>query len=224
MQIHKKAGWKQLKRNSAIRYVQHSRQEMEVLFTFLADRYGRGSLRITSNLPFSKCEQIFKDPMTAAAAIDRLVDHSVILELNIESYLMEMAKKNKSKNLITRQRALNEWILSNGNLWAGQRSLIVGHSDTPFFRRIKERINNMQQTVYNPQKGRLETIDIDFTDENTTWFDECEDNHGIFSITDLQGGILIKEADYTYPLYVYDISRADIGHDHGKERELHDNT
>ena len=95
MQIHKKAGWKQLKRNSAIIYVQHSRQEMEVLFTFLADRYERGSLRITSNLPFSKWEQIY--PMTAAAAIDRLVDHSVLLELNIESYRMEMAKKNKSK-------------------------------------------------------------------------------------------------------------------------------
>lgn len=47
-----------------IGYVQHSRQEMEVLFTFLADRYERGSLMITSNLPFSKWEQIFKDPMT----------------------------------------------------------------------------------------------------------------------------------------------------------------
>ena len=45
----------------------------------------------------------------------------------------------------------------------------------------------MEKTVYNPQKGRLETINIDFTDENTTWFDECEDSHGIFSITDLQG-------------------------------------
>ena len=80
-----------------IGYVQHSRQEMEVLFTFLADRYERSSLMITSNLPFSKWEQIFKDPMTAAAAIDRLVHHSVILELNIESYRMEVAKKNKSK-------------------------------------------------------------------------------------------------------------------------------
>ena len=79
----------------------------------------------------------------------------------------------------------------------------------------------MQQTVYNPKKGRLETVNIDFADENTTWFDECEDNHGIFSITDLQGGILIEEADYTYPLYVYDIFRADIDHDHGKARELH---
>jgi DNA replication protein DnaC len=80
-----------------IGYVQQSRQEMEVLFTFLADRYERSSLMITSNLPFSKWEQIFKDPMTAAAAIDRLVHHSVILELNIESYRMQVAKKNTSK-------------------------------------------------------------------------------------------------------------------------------
>ena len=79
----------------------------------------------------------------------------------------------------------------------------------------------MGTTVCNPQKGRLETIGVVFTKENTTWFDECEDNHGIFSITDLQGGILIEEADYTYPLYVYDISRAQIGHDHGRARALH---
>jgi DNA replication protein DnaC len=78
-----------------IGYVQQSREEMEVLFTFLADRYEQGSLMITSNLPFSKWEQIFKDPMTTAAAIDRLVHHSVILELNIDSYRMEQAKRNK---------------------------------------------------------------------------------------------------------------------------------
>ena len=80
-----------------IGYVQQSRQEMEVLFTFLADRYERGSVMITSNLPFSKWEQIFKDPKVTAAAIDRLVHHSVILELNIESYRMQVATKNKSK-------------------------------------------------------------------------------------------------------------------------------
>jgi DNA replication protein DnaC len=68
-----------------IGYRQQSRQQMQVLFTFLADRYERGSLMITSNLPFSKSEQIFKDPMVTAAAIDRLVNHSVILALNIES-------------------------------------------------------------------------------------------------------------------------------------------
>ena len=59
-------------------YVQHSRQEMEVLFNLLAHRYERGSVLITSNLPFSRWEEIFKDPMTTAAAIDRLVHHSVI--------------------------------------------------------------------------------------------------------------------------------------------------
>lgn len=76
-----------------IGYVQQSRDEMEVLFTLLADRYERGSVMLTSNLPFSKWEVIFKDPMTTAAAIDRLVHHSVILELNIDSYRLEAAKK-----------------------------------------------------------------------------------------------------------------------------------
>jgi DNA replication protein DnaC len=76
-------------------YVQQSREEMEVLFTLLAERYERGSVMITSNLPFSKWEAIFKDPMTTAAAIDRLVHHSVILELNIPSYRMERARKAK---------------------------------------------------------------------------------------------------------------------------------
>jgi DNA replication protein DnaC len=78
-------------------YVQQSREEMEVLFTLLAERYERGSVMITSNLPFSKWENIFKDPMTTAAAIDRLVHHSVILELNLESYRVEQAKITLSK-------------------------------------------------------------------------------------------------------------------------------
>jgi len=47
---------------------------------------------ITSNLPFSKWEAIFKDPMVTAAAIDRLIHHSVIVELNIPSYRMKQAK------------------------------------------------------------------------------------------------------------------------------------
>src|SRR5262245_39293987 len=76
-------------------YVQQSREEMEVLFTLLAERYERGSVLVTSNLPFSKWEQVFKDPMTAAAAIDRLVHHSVIVELNVPSYRTEAAKKAK---------------------------------------------------------------------------------------------------------------------------------
>lgn len=78
-----------------IGYVQQSREEMEVLFTLLADRYERSSVMLTSNLPFGKWEQIFKDPMTTAAAIDRLVHHSVILELNAESYRLAGAKQAK---------------------------------------------------------------------------------------------------------------------------------
>lgn len=80
-----------------IGYVQQSREEMEVLFTLLADRYERGSIMLTSNLPFSKWEQIFKDPMTTAAAIDRLVHHSVILELNLPSYRLEESKREKKQ-------------------------------------------------------------------------------------------------------------------------------
>ncbi len=76
-----------------IGYVQHDRAEMEVLFALLAQRYERRSVMITSNLVFSQWERIFKDPMTTAAAIDRVVHHSVILELNVPSYRAEAAKK-----------------------------------------------------------------------------------------------------------------------------------
>lgn len=80
-----------------IGYVQQNREEMEVLFTLLADRYERKSIMITSNLPFSQWETIFKDAMTTAAAIDRLVHHSVILELNLSSYRLEASKKQQKE-------------------------------------------------------------------------------------------------------------------------------
>ena len=79
-----------------IGYVQQGREEMEVLFTLLAERYERGCVLLTSNLPFSKWESIFKDAMTTAAAIDRLVHHSVILEINLPSYRTEHAKQKKA--------------------------------------------------------------------------------------------------------------------------------
>jgi len=82
-----------------IGYVQQDRDEMEVLFTFLSERYERKSLMITSNLVFSEWDKIFKDPMTTAAAIDRLVHHSIILELNNESYrAQEAMKRQKGEN------------------------------------------------------------------------------------------------------------------------------
>ena len=68
--------------------VQQNRQEMEILFTLLSHRYERRSILLTSNLVFSDWEKIFKDPLTTAAAIDRGVHYSVILELNVSSYRM----------------------------------------------------------------------------------------------------------------------------------------
>ena len=73
-------------------YVQQSRDEMEVLFTFLSERYERKSVIITSNLVFSEWDRIFKDPMTTAAAIDRLIHHAVIVEMNGPSIRNEQAK------------------------------------------------------------------------------------------------------------------------------------
>jgi DNA replication protein DnaC len=74
-----------------IGYVQQSREEMEILFTFLSERYERRSLMITSNLMFSEWDKIFKDPMTTMAAVDRLVHHSTVLELDCESYRADEA-------------------------------------------------------------------------------------------------------------------------------------
>jgi DNA replication protein DnaC len=82
-------------------YIQQSRDDMDVVFTLLAERYERGSVLMTSNLAFSKWEGIFKDAMMTAAAIDRLVHHSVIMELNIASYRVEEAKK--------KQEAQGQW-------------------------------------------------------------------------------------------------------------------
>ena len=81
-----------------IGYVQQDREEMEVLFTFLAERYERRSVMITSNLVFSQWDKIFKDAMTTAAAIDRLVHHSTILELVGQSYRTDGAKRGKQRN------------------------------------------------------------------------------------------------------------------------------
>jgi DNA replication protein DnaC len=79
-----------------IGYVQQSRDEMEVLFTFLAERYERRSVIITSNLVFSEWDRIFKDPMTTAAAIDRLVHHAVIIEMTGTSIRAEHAHTKRT--------------------------------------------------------------------------------------------------------------------------------
>ena len=78
-------------------YVQQSREEMEVLFTFLAERYERRSVFISSNLVFSKWDQIFKDPMTTMAAVDRLVHHAIIVEFDGET---QRVPRQKDKGAI----------------------------------------------------------------------------------------------------------------------------
>lgn len=80
-----------------IGYVQHDRDEMEVMFTFLAERYERRTVIVTTNLVFSEWERIFKDPMTTMAAIDRIVHHSVILDMmGLESYRAKEASAQKA--------------------------------------------------------------------------------------------------------------------------------
>jgi len=97
-----------------IGYVQQNRDEMEVLFTFLAERYERKSVMITTNLVFSEWERIFKDPMTTMAAIDRLVHHSVILDMmSVESYRAEAANQQhlpstRPKKPSSRRTSLHE--------------------------------------------------------------------------------------------------------------------
>jgi DNA replication protein DnaC len=94
-----------------IGYVQQSREEMEVLFTFLAERYERKSVVITSNLVFSQWEQIFKDPLTTAAVIDRVVHHARILEFgsDMSSMRAEVAAKRQQQDLLN-----IDSLLSNG--------------------------------------------------------------------------------------------------------------
>jgi DNA replication protein DnaC len=80
-------------------YVQQSREEMEVLFTFFAERYERRSVLVSSNLVFSQWDKIFQDPMTTMAAIDRLVHHSIILEFDGESHRAKSHKTQRNKTV-----------------------------------------------------------------------------------------------------------------------------
>ena len=74
--------------------------------------------------------------------------------------------------------------------------------------------------MYNPQKGRLETSDAVFNDENTTWFDNCTKSYDIYMITDFEGDLLIRGFGYDYPLRIYSVCRSDIGFDQRKAQEL----
>lgn len=78
----------------------------------------------------------------------------------------------------------------------------------------------MDITIYNPQKGRLETVDVNFTAKNTTWFNDSGSANAVASITDLNGGLLIKRFDKSYPLWLYDLCRTDIDFNRQKAMRL----
>ena len=67
----------------------------------MAERYERKSVLISSNLVFSQWDRIFQDPMTTAAAIDRLVHHAIILELTGSSFRTEQAKERQPPAALT---------------------------------------------------------------------------------------------------------------------------
>lgn len=85
-------------------YVRKDQAETSVLFELIAERYERRSLLITANQPFSGWNDVFPDPSMTVAAIDRLVHHSTIFELNVESYRRRSANDNKQ----ARRRQLPE--------------------------------------------------------------------------------------------------------------------
>lgn len=80
-----------------IGYIRQSPEEVEVIFTLLAERYERKSILVTSNLVFSDWDQIFQNPMTTASVIDRVVHHSAILEFDVTSY--------RTKDKLKREKA-----------------------------------------------------------------------------------------------------------------------
>jgi DNA replication protein DnaC len=77
-------------------YLKQHADEAEVLFTLIAERYERRSIAVTSNVVFSQWQEIFQSPMATAAAIDRVVHHSAILEFDVPSFRTAEATANRT--------------------------------------------------------------------------------------------------------------------------------
>jgi len=78
----------------------------------------------------------------------------------------------------------------------------------------------MELTVYNPQKGRLETLSVEMTAENTTEFAFSEKPGDIAMITDWGGDLLITGHGRDYPTRIYDVSRSQVSYDQVQAKEL----
>ena len=79
----------------------------------------------------------------------------------------------------------------------------------------------MEVLTYNPQKGRLETINADFTEDTTTWFDGTSSPESVRMITDLDGDLLITLDGWNYPVIIYDVSREGIKYSRKKAGRLY---
>jgi hypothetical protein len=89
-------------------YLKQRANEAEVLFTFIAERYERRPIIVTSNLVLSQWEEIFQSPMATAAAIDRIVHHSVITKFDVPSYRTAAAQKQATKSAPTKSRTIKK--------------------------------------------------------------------------------------------------------------------
>jgi hypothetical protein len=78
----------------------------------------------------------------------------------------------------------------------------------------------MEILAWNSDKQRMTTMDVEFSKENTTWYDRCTRESDIHKITDLDGGILISKAGYEYPVWIGGKSRTDIEYSRKIAREL----
>ena len=78
----------------------------------------------------------------------------------------------------------------------------------------------MEMVICNLQKGRLETIQASINETNTTWFDDCQELDDIYTITDIDSGLLIRKNNFCYPVLVYNVTREDINHDPQKAKNL----
>lgn len=124
-------------------YVQQNRDEMEVLLTFLAERYERRTVIITSNLVFSEWDRIFKDPMTTAAAIDRTIHHSVILEMTGISIRVDQAQADRT--------------LQGGSLTTSADDTATVSTDTATASMRRRRVNLVSRARDAPGLIRSET-------------------------------------------------------------------
>lgn len=78
----------------------------------------------------------------------------------------------------------------------------------------------MEKTIYNSAKSRLETIHIDITEKNSTWFEDLTQDDAVYRITDFNGGLLIAKNTYEYPVWIHDVSRSDVDHDRQQAEQV----